>query len=578
MHFLEGLVHGCAALAGDLTSDEVAAGGERIAQCGHDVPGILSVRDEVQDGDEQQPDRLGEVDQLADGLVGKDLFRFVQVGLNNRDVLLAGQDGLAVRDRERVSEALAEAAAGRIWTGRLALAAGSGPGNIAIHCEPLAGPDGKALVIARRVNLRPGLDLLREADTRIGSTLELPRTAREFTEVAVPAFAEAAAIFVSERLLTADEPSTQGPGPAAVVRRLAARLAGQPATVTDSLLSPGEVLVFGSGSPSLRAMNSGNPVLSDRLDDETAERLARQPAGREVASSYTSFLAVPLAAHGLVLGCVTFARAAGSPGFGTADIAMAEELAGRAAVRIDNARLYPQERRTAFVLQQQGLRPAEPQAPEAVEVASRYLPVGSSIVGGDWHDIIALPGGSAAIVVGDVMGHGPEAAAVMVQLRTAAHTLADLGLPPAEVLRRLDHMAEGMLGMPYATSICAVFDPPGNSCVIAKAGHPPPVLVLPGGRTSVPDLPAGLPLGLAAGSFEAVQVQLPSGASLALYTDGLVESRTRPLEDGMAALRGALSSALARPGSTLDNCCETVTQALRQRGEDDVTLVLARIR
>ena len=115
--------------------------------------------------------------------------------------------------RERVSEALAEAAAGRIWTGRLALAAGSGPGNIAIHCEPLAGPDGEALVIARRVNLQPGPDLLREADTRIGSTLELPRTAREFTEVAVPAFAEAAAIFVSERLLTADEPSTRGPWP-----------------------------------------------------------------------------------------------------------------------------------------------------------------------------------------------------------------------------------------------------------------------------------------------------------------------------------------------------------------------------
>ena len=337
------------------------------------------------------------------------------------------------------------------------------------------------------------------------------------------------------------------------------------------------MLVFGAGSPSLRAMNSGNPVLSDRLDDETAERLARRPAGREVASSYTSFLAVPLAAHGLVLGCVTFARTAGSPGFGTDDIAMAEELAGRTAVRIDNARLYHQERRTAFVLQQ-GLRPAEPQAPEAVEVASRYLPVGSSIVGGDWHDIIALPGGSAAIVVGDVMGHGPEAAAVMVQLRTAAHALADLGLPPAEVLRRLDRMAEGMPGMPYATCVCAVFDPPGNSCVIAKAGHPPPVLVLPGGRTVGARPASRASLGLAAGSFEAVQVRLPSGASLALYTDGLVESRTRPLEDGLAALRGALSSALARPGSTLDSCCETVTQALRQRGEDDVTLVLARIR
>jgi serine phosphatase RsbU (regulator of sigma subunit) len=139
-------------------------------------------------------------------------------------------------------------------------------------------------------------------------------------------------------------------------------------------------------------------------------------------------------------------------------------------------------------------------------------------------------------------------------------------------------MAAGMPAAPFATCTYAVIDTSGNSCVIATAGHPPPVLALAGGATRVLGLPPGLPLGLGAGSFEATQVSLPPGAALALYTDGLVESRTRPLDDGIAALRDALSSALARPGATLDNACGTVTQALRERGEDDATLVLARVR
>jgi Stage II sporulation protein E (SpoIIE)/GAF domain/PAS fold len=499
------------------------------------------------------------------------------------DVLPAGQDG-----GERLAGALAEVTAGRTWSGvlppRPAVAGEPGGGMVpegtvplAVHCEPLDGPGSGALVIARQAPSRPGPDLISEAATRIGSTLDLPRTAREFTEVAVPAFADAAAIFVSERLLAADEPSAEGPGPAAVVRRLAARLAGQPAGVTGKLLRQGEVLVFGPGSPSYQAMTTLAPVVAGQLDADTEQRLARRPGAREVMTGYTSFLAVPLIARGLVLGCLTFARAAGSAGFGPTDLALAGELAARTAVCVDNARLYHRERRTAFALQQ-GLAPAEPRIPAAIEVASRYLPVGASVVGGDWHDIIALPGGQAALMVGDVMGHGPEAATVMVQLRTAAHALAEVGLPPDELLGRLDRMAAGMPGTPYATCICAVIDPPARICRIAKAGHPPPVLALPGGVSEVPSLPDGLPLGLAAGPYGVTELQLPPGTVLALYTDGLAESRSRPLDDGLAALRGTLSAALAQPGATLDQCCETVTQALRQRGEDDITLLLARIR
>ena len=108
-------------------------------------------------------------------------------------------------------------------------------------------------------------------------------------------------------------------------------------------------------------------------------------------------------------------------------------------------------------------------------------------------------------------------------------------------------MAAGMTAAPFATCIYAVIDPADSSMVAAQAGHLPPVLVLPGGATRTIDLPPGLPLGLGAESFEVTQVSLPPGATLALYTDGLVESRTRPLDDGLAALRTALGAALAGP-------------------------------
>ena len=164
----------------------------------------------------------------------------------------------------------------------------------------------------------------------------------------------------------------------------------------------------------------------------------------------------------------------------------------------------------------------------------------------------------------------------MVQLRTAAHTLAGLDLPLGQILGRLDQMAASMAA-PFATCIYTIVDPAGHSAVAAQAGHLPPVLVLPDGTTRTIDLPPGLPLGLGAESFEPTVIRLPRGATLALYPDGLVESRTRPIDDGLAALRSALSSALAGAGP-LSEAADRVTRRLRQHGEDDITLVLARIR
>ncbi len=490
------------------------------------------------------------------------------IGHDVCDVLLTGPG-----QRELVGHALAEVAAGRVWSATVA--GGSlGEGRFAFRWEPIAGPGGAVLVVVQRAWPQRAPSWLSEATARIGSSLDLAETASEVADAAVPWFADAAAIYVIERLLAGDEPASPRAGLGAAVRRLAARRSGQVEAASDTLLPPGEVVVLAADSLRSQAMATGTPVLFS--------------GGPKIAAGCTSFLAMPLIARGAVVGCAVFGRAPASPAFNPGDVALADALASRTAVSIDNARLYERERRTAPALQR-GLLPGQPDIPAGIEVAHSYLPVGDHVVGGDWHDIVPLPDGRAALIVGDAMGHGPEAAAVMVQLRTAAHTLAELDLPPGQVLRKLDAMAAGMdtAGMdamaagtaaPFATCVYAVIDPSGVASGIVQAGHLPPVLVLPDGRTEVLDLPPGLPLGLGAGSFETTRLSLTPGATLALYTDGLVESRIRPIDDGLAALRGALSSALAGPGSTLDDACRTVTQLLCEHGEDDITLMLARTR
>jgi hypothetical protein len=517
------------------------------------------------------------------------------VGRDVCDVLMTGPG-----QRELVAGALAEAAAGRVHTATVA--GGSlGEGRFALRWEPLpvkaeseggmgrrAGGGGTVLMIAAKAWPQPAPSWLSQAAARIGSSLDLVQTASEVVDAAVPGFADAASVYASERLLAAGELAAEQaqhrPGHGAAVRRLAARLSRQDEAVIARLMPVGEVLFLGEDTLRARAMATGEPVLSDKPDQETAERLARLPGGRRIAEQYSSLLTMPLIARGTVVGCASFGRAPASPAFNPGDIMLAGELASRAAVCIDNARLYDRQRRTALALQR-GLLPGQPHVPAGLEVSPVYQPVGDNVVGGDWHDIVPLSGGRAALIVGDAMGHGPEAAAIMVQLRTAAHTLAGLELSPEEVLRRLDTMAagmdtsaEGLTAAPFATCIYAVIDPSASTADIARAGHLPPVLALPDGPTEVLDLPAGLPLGLGAGSFQATRFSLAPGATLALYTDGLVENRTRPIDGGLASLRQALSSVLAEPGCSLDDACHKITQMLRAHGEDDITLMLARLR
>ncbi|MFG3350062.1 SpoIIE family protein phosphatase [Streptomyces sp. NPDC048018] len=481
------------------------------------------------------------------------------------------------------------------------------------------GVAGLGIDVTRRQNAareaasaRRNLALLNEAGARIGNSLDLEATARELLDVAVPGFCDLAAVDLYQGLLTGDEapPGRWGSSHdvgygagSAELRRVAVASA-----VSDTPARIGKPRPSGDDTAT-RAPGPDGEVCCDTGPIEVGS-VHRYPFNSPCAgalrtgrvrtvpgadgSLVQSTLVVPMVAHDTVVGLVQFSRAKGSEPFGERDRALAVELAARAAVCIDNARLYRREHERALILQRSLLPPGDPEA-AGLDIACRYLPgtVGSE-VGGDWFDVIELPGHRTALVIGDVMGRGLRAAVAMGELRTAVRTLAQLDLEPAEVLSHLDEIARG-LGAPagaqqsarahkargpelsevyLATCVYAVYDPVTRRCTFANAGHLPPVLVEPGEEALLLDVPPGMPLGVGGEPFEEVEVELPEGALLALYTDGLVESRDHALDEGLSAFR----SALANHGRPLEDVCDHVLTTLDTRhGEDDIALLMARI-
>ncbi|MFB7503867.1 SpoIIE family protein phosphatase [Streptomyces broussonetiae] len=428
---------------------------------------------------------------------------------------------------------------------------------------------------------RRNLALLNEAGARIGNSLDLETTARELLDVVVPGFCDLATVDLYQGLLTGDETPPGLADGSAELRRVAfaSAVSGAPFQGGGEPVALGAVHHFPFNSPCSDALRTA--------------RLQHVPA--EDGGLVQSTLAVPMVAHDTVVGLAQFARTKGSEPFGDRDRDLAMELAARAAVCIDNARLYRREHERALILQRSLLPPGDPEA-SGLDIACRYLPGNAATeVGGDWFDVIELPGHRTALVVGDVMGRGLRAAVAMGELRTAVRTLALLDLEPAEVLSALDEIARG-LGTPggvqqagrtarqprdadlsevyLATCVYAVYDSVTRRCTFANAGHLPPVLVEPGEPALMLDVPPGMPLGVGGEPFEEVEVDLPEGALLALYTDGLVESRDHPLDEGLQAFVGALSD----PAPQLEDVCDHVLNTLdTHHGEDDIALLMARV-
>ena len=399
----------------------------------------------------------------------------------------------------------------------------------------------------------------------LGAHLDVSDVAGLLLDMTVPKFGDAGAVFVVEQLVA-------GPGNLGgqlVVRRVANRFRGEDDALGGPALPPGELLAFTPESHYGQCLSGAGPLRFSRMDRTVLDRI--RPGGRAVLSRHGSFLTVPLTGRDAVIGLLVVSRADGATPYTDAELAVVADLAARAGAGVADAVEFERRRRDGEALRR-GLAPAQPPVPDRVEVAWRSTPAPGYPVGGDWWDVVPLPGGRTGLVVGDVMEHGPAAAMLMAQLRVAAHTLADLDLEPAEMMSRLDRSAATLTGGTCATCVYAVVDPAEGSCTMALAGHLSPVLALPDGRTHVPPLPAGMPVGLGARSFGQARIKLPPGAVLALYTDGLVESRTRSFTKGVLALRSAISG---QHGALADTC-DRLIDSLRHH-DDDVTVLLARI-
>ncbi|WP_234020812.1 SpoIIE family protein phosphatase [Streptomyces sp. 142MFCol3.1] len=435
------------------------------------------------------------------------------------------------------------------------------------------------------------LAVLSEASTRIGSTLDVLQTAQELVDVAVPLLADYAIVDLADSVPLGEEPSvrtdTMSDRPC-IFRR--SGLASIHQGVPESPWVRGESVLVSPTSPFARVLRTGSSHLEAVLDTSPGTWIDHDPCRAEKIREHGmhSLMVVPIRTRSAVLGVALFARTADPAPFQEDDLLLAEELVTRAALSLDNARRYARERTAALALQR-NLLPHRLRGGTAVEAASRYLPADMDAgVGGDWFDVIPLSGARVALVVGDVVGHGINAAATMGRLRTAVHTLADLELPPDELLAQLDNtvrrLTEGDADSPDhtpavvgATCLYAVYDPVTRKCTMARAGHPPPAITDPQGHVTFPDLPTGAPLGLGLGlvPFGAVEVELPEGSLLAFYTDGLVESRDDDIDAGMHRL----GAALARTGQSLEDLCSSVMESLpTQAPSDDVTLLLVRTR
>ncbi|MFJ8013677.1 SpoIIE family protein phosphatase [Streptomyces sp. NPDC096339] len=465
----------------------------------------------------------------------------------------------------------------------------------ATSLSPVRDPDGRVRAVGLSAHDKTAMEggprqhlLMPDvAGAPIGTTLDSTRTAQELADVAVPRLADLAVVDLLEPPPRGNEASRGRSAGPVTVSRSAVRsvLAGSP----EARIGVGGSTVYPPQSPPAECLASGRGAVYAGTDPAVARWLAQDASAAWIGEyGARALMLVPLRADGVTIGLAVFSRHERQEPFQQADLLLAEELTSKAAISIHKARRYTREHTSTMTLQRSLLPHTLPDQ-AALEIASRYLPAGGEAgVGGDWFDVIPLSGARVALVVGDVVGHGIRASATMGRVRTAVRTLADVDLPPDELLTHLDDLiihlsadeadqegggeAAGGIG---TTCLYVVYDPVTRGCTVARAGHPPPAVVSPDGSAYLLDVPAGPPLGLGGLPFETVEVELPEGSMLALYTDGLLQARDHDIDEAL----NTMLEALVRPASTLDTVCDRVlTALLRHRPDDDVALLVARTR
>ncbi|MFJ8006481.1 SpoIIE family protein phosphatase [Streptomyces fagopyri] len=449
---------------------------------------------------------------------------------------------------------------------------------------------GQGLPHAGPMPMRRDGDRLRfvgAATRRIARGIDLDEIVMGLCRATVPTFSDAILVYLRDPLPVGDERPT---GPLVLRLRRTDRIPEDRDTENGFLpaLRPepselsamtAELCEVRPGGALAEVLRGVRPVFADA---PAARAALPELLGDELAvpSGQRAILA-PLRGRRRVIGAALFVRRPERMPFEPDDLLVAAQLATHSALGIDKAVLYGREAYIADELQRTMLPETLPR-PTGVRLASRYLPAAETArVGGDWYDAIPLPGSRVALVVGDVMGHSMTSAAIMGQLRTTAQTLAGLDLPPQEVLHHLDEQAQRLGTDRMATCLYAVYDPVSHRITIANAGHPPPVLLHLGGRAEVLRVPPGAPIGVGGVDFEAVELDAPAGATLLLYTDGLVESRLRDVWTGIEQLREKLAATAQLTGPDhpppLEALCDEVLDMLGPGDrDDDIALLAAR--
>ncbi|AVH60383.1 MULTISPECIES: SpoIIE family protein phosphatase [Streptomyces] len=423
------------------------------------------------------------------------------------------------------------------------------------------------------------LDLLHEAATRIGGSLDVVGAAQDLADVVVSALGDLAWVNLANAVFEGDEPPRFIGGRKPYLRRAA--VASRTGPWPAALLQVGESAPPLPYSAALRDVQHGRTVILDRA--KAAAALSHPGQSRQfIPERGHSGLWAPLFARGLVLGSVTVWRTEQPDPFDEEDAELVAEIASRAALSVDNARRYTREHRSVLALQQSLLPPPTTDS-LAAETAGYYLPAGGGAdISGDWYDVIPLPSFRVAMVVGDVFGHGLYATATMGRLRTAVRTLTDLELDPTELLTHLDDLVQQLVGEAEtgstvgATCLYVLYNPVSRRCGVASAGHPPPVVVRPDGTVEVIDVSPGPPLGVGGMPFETTVIDLEPGSVLALYTDGLIERDD--VDGGLMWLKESLA-VLCRPDRALSDTGRALLPGLGDPPpRDDIALLLARTR
>ncbi|MFJ7949293.1 SpoIIE family protein phosphatase [Streptomyces sp. NPDC096354] len=426
------------------------------------------------------------------------------------------------------------------------------------------------------------LRLLDEAGAHIGTTLDVLRTGQELADAAVPGLADTVSVDVLDSVLRGDAPP---PGP--MVGSLPMRRVGYSShdgNHAQSAAGRADEGLF--GSQYRQSLADLRPRLIRRLDADP-EWLAGEPTRvrKLLTAGVHSLMVVPMAARGVVLGLCCFYRSRQPVAYEEDDLALGAQLAARAALCLDNARLYSRELSAARILRTSVRHPEVPKH-AAVETAYSHRPASA---GGGWFDVIPLSGARVALVAGDTADRNVRSAVGMGELRAAISALSDLDLPPDELLERLHGLvtrlggerpssAEGRPeGSPGGgTCLYVIYDPVSRQCTMSTAGHPPPVIAYPDGRMEAVDLPDGPPLGRGIARYTGVEQELPEGSILVLYDDAVLQVRPEATrQERLDRLRGALAAA---HGSLQDNCDNLLRALTHDRPEHDAVLLLARTR